>query len=406
MKHHQPAFSVLMLLAAALLALAVLALLPSPLVVETAPAPAAGPLTVSIDEEARTSARDRYTVAAPTAGRLERVALRAGAAVARGQELAVLRLAPLDVREREAAEGRLRAAEALRREAVENLESSVRKADAAQAARDRERARNSCIRRATARCRSSSRRGTPRPRPSARAPKPHASASRRPLPRWPSRGPRCSRARAAPARTAGASCCAPPSTAGCCGCSSRASACSPPGRRSSRSATLRGSRSSSRCSRPDRGAGAPRDAGEPRGLGRGGDASRDRAHRGAGGLHQGFRARGRGAARQGDRRPGRPPRHAGRRLPGRGPHSHLVVGCGAQGAGERGLPTRRGFRGGSRRDPRLGGLRGPCGPRAPAIVPGHRTPAEVEIVEGIAAGERVVLHPPNELRDGAKVGNR
>jgi HlyD family secretion protein len=121
----------------AALAGAVLALLPSPLPVETAPA-AAGPLTVSIDEEGRTSARDRFTVAAPTAGRLERVALRAGDPVARGQQLAVLHLAPLDPREREAAEGRLRAAEALRREALENLERA--KADAAQAVRERERA--------------------------------------------------------------------------------------------------------------------------------------------------------------------------------------------------------------------------------------------------------------------------
>lgn len=128
---------VFFLLAAAVLAAAFLALLPSPVPVETASA-AAGPLTVSIDEEGRTSARDRYTVAAPTAGSLDRVELRAGDPVTRGQALAVLHLAPLDPRERGAAEGRLRAAEALRREAVENLERA--KADAAQAARERERA--------------------------------------------------------------------------------------------------------------------------------------------------------------------------------------------------------------------------------------------------------------------------
>ncbi len=129
---------VLAALAAAALAATVLALLPSPLPVETAPA-ATGPLTVSIDEEGRTSARDRYTVAAPTAGRLERVELRAGDSVTRGQVLAVLHLAPLDPREREAAGGRLRAAEALRLEAIENLARA--KADAAQATRDRERAK-------------------------------------------------------------------------------------------------------------------------------------------------------------------------------------------------------------------------------------------------------------------------
>jgi HlyD family secretion protein len=40
------------------------------------------------------------------------------------------------------------------------------------------------------------------------------------------------------------------------------------------------------------------------------------------------------------------------------------------------------------------------------VEPGHRTAAEVEILKGIAAGERVVLHPQNELRDGARVTSR
>lgn len=125
------------LLAIAILAVAVRALLPGPIPVETAPA-AAGALAVSIDEEGRTRARDRCTVAAPTAGRLERIALRAGDPVSRGQRLAVLELAPLDPREREVAEGKLRAAQALRREAGENLDHA--QAAAAQAARERERA--------------------------------------------------------------------------------------------------------------------------------------------------------------------------------------------------------------------------------------------------------------------------
>jgi HlyD family secretion protein len=132
------------LLLAAAVGAAILAFLPKPVPVETAPA-AAGPLTVSIDEEGRTRARDRYTVAAPIAGRLDRVTLRAGDPVTRGQALAVLHLAPLDPREREAAEGRLHAAEALRREAVENAaraaaDTARAATDAEQAARDRERA--------------------------------------------------------------------------------------------------------------------------------------------------------------------------------------------------------------------------------------------------------------------------
>ena len=135
---------VLGLFLAALLGVAVYAFLPRPVVVETAPA-AAGPLAVSIDEEGRTRARDRYTIAAPTAGDLERVTLRAGDPVKRGQALAAVHLSPLDAREREAARGRLRAAEALRREAAENAARAVADtaraaADAEQAARDRERA--------------------------------------------------------------------------------------------------------------------------------------------------------------------------------------------------------------------------------------------------------------------------
>jgi HlyD family secretion protein len=136
-------FGIGVLLASAVGA-AIFAFLPKPVPVETALA-AAGPLVVSIDEEGRTRARDRYTVAAPTAGRLERVTLHAGDPVTRGQGLAVLHLAPLDPREREAAEGRLHAAEALRREAAENAaraaaDTARAVADTEQAARDRERA--------------------------------------------------------------------------------------------------------------------------------------------------------------------------------------------------------------------------------------------------------------------------
>jgi len=129
---------------AALIGLSVYAFLPRPAAVETAPA-AAGPLAVTVDEEGRTRTRDRYTIAAPTAGDLERVTLRAGDRVERGQTVAVLHLSPLDAREREAARGRLRAAEALRREAVENsagaaADAARASADAEQAARERVRA--------------------------------------------------------------------------------------------------------------------------------------------------------------------------------------------------------------------------------------------------------------------------
>ncbi|HEY5999229.1 MAG TPA: biotin/lipoyl-binding protein, partial [bacterium] len=85
----------------ALVGASVYAFLPRPAAVETAPV-SVGPLAAGIEEEGRTRARDRYTVAAPTAGHLERVTLRAGDPVRRGQPLAVLRLTALDPREREA----------------------------------------------------------------------------------------------------------------------------------------------------------------------------------------------------------------------------------------------------------------------------------------------------------------
>jgi len=44
--------------------------------------------------------------------------------------------------------------------------------------------------------------------------------------------------------------------------------------------------------------------------------------------------------------------------------------------------------------------------RLRAVEVGHRTAAEAEIAGGLAAGDRVVLHPPNELRDGARVAIR
>ena len=48
----------------------------------------------TVDEEGRTRVRDRFTVSAPAAGRLERIALQAGDAVEAGDLLAVIRPAP------------------------------------------------------------------------------------------------------------------------------------------------------------------------------------------------------------------------------------------------------------------------------------------------------------------------
>jgi HlyD family secretion protein len=77
---------------AGLLALLVWAFAPRPTEVEVAVA-SMGSFETSIDEDARTRLHDRYSVSAPLAGRLQRVVLREGDAVAVGDVLA--RLTPI-----------------------------------------------------------------------------------------------------------------------------------------------------------------------------------------------------------------------------------------------------------------------------------------------------------------------
>src|SRR5512139_58360 len=71
-----------------------------------------GPLVVTVDEEGETRVRDRFVVAAPVAGRIERIALKAGDAV--GPSTVVARIYPLelDPRARAEASARLDAATA------------------------------------------------------------------------------------------------------------------------------------------------------------------------------------------------------------------------------------------------------------------------------------------------------
>lgn len=73
---------------AALLALA-WAFSPRPLEVETGTV-TQGPFEATVDEDARTRLRDRYVVSAPLSGRLDRVVLREGDAVAAGDVVATL----------------------------------------------------------------------------------------------------------------------------------------------------------------------------------------------------------------------------------------------------------------------------------------------------------------------------
>lgn len=96
-----------------------------------------GPMRVSIDEQAQTRAHDRYTVVAPVAGHLARIALRDGDAVHVDQVLARIAPTPLSAQDRQAQSARVAAAEALALEAKSRERHA--QADAAQAQRERAR---------------------------------------------------------------------------------------------------------------------------------------------------------------------------------------------------------------------------------------------------------------------------
>jgi HlyD family secretion protein len=116
--------------------LVMLALLPKPISVVVTPAEW-GPLQVTVDEEGETRIRDRFTVAAPVSGRLLRIALRDGDPVALNQVVAEVWPLPLSAREREEQQARVLAAEALQRQAEEQVRRA--QTDYEQARRERER---------------------------------------------------------------------------------------------------------------------------------------------------------------------------------------------------------------------------------------------------------------------------
>jgi HlyD family secretion protein len=116
-----------------------LAFRPDPVRVETVQA-ATGPLEVTVDEDGEARAHDRYVVAAPTAGRVERIELDDGDPVKAGQQVARIWPAPLGSREREEQLARIAAAEAALAEARSREQRAA--ADFRQAKRDRERVEN------------------------------------------------------------------------------------------------------------------------------------------------------------------------------------------------------------------------------------------------------------------------
>jgi HlyD family secretion protein len=97
-----------------------------------------GALRQTVDEEGETRVRQRYTIAAPTAGRLLRIGIDEGQDVAAGATVAQIEPAPLDPRDLASARARLEAAEATKRAA----DAGVRRTEAAleQAKRDAARA--------------------------------------------------------------------------------------------------------------------------------------------------------------------------------------------------------------------------------------------------------------------------
>jgi HlyD family secretion protein len=104
---------------------------------------AAGPLRETVDEDGETRVHDRYTVAAPIGGRLTRVRLRAGDSVSRGELVAWIEPAPLDIRLQRQATALVNAADDARRAA----DASVLAAEAAldQAVRGRVRAESLAV---------------------------------------------------------------------------------------------------------------------------------------------------------------------------------------------------------------------------------------------------------------------
>ena len=101
-----------------LLAAVAWSFMPRPASVETAPV-TRGPMTVTIDEEAKTRVRDRYTLSAPVGGYLTRIALRPGAVLHAGDTVALIlpsQPAPIDARARAELQARVAAAtDAVRR---------------------------------------------------------------------------------------------------------------------------------------------------------------------------------------------------------------------------------------------------------------------------------------------------
>lgn len=113
------------------------ALWPSAILVDTARV-TGGPLQVTVNQEGETRVHDRFVISSPVPGHLVRVALEDGDPVRLNQIVARIDPLPLNQREREEVRARVEAAEANLRQA--KAREARARADAAQARRDRDRA--------------------------------------------------------------------------------------------------------------------------------------------------------------------------------------------------------------------------------------------------------------------------
>ncbi|MCO5106464.1 MAG: efflux RND transporter periplasmic adaptor subunit [Burkholderiaceae bacterium] len=122
--------------ALAIAALVAWALRPEPLDVEVARV-SRGPMEVTVEDRGEMRSHDRFTIVAPVAGRLMRIAIRDGDRVEEDQIVANIAPAPLGARERSEWSARVAAAQALQREAEERADRA--QTDLAQARRERQR---------------------------------------------------------------------------------------------------------------------------------------------------------------------------------------------------------------------------------------------------------------------------
>lgn len=110
---------------------------PSPVLVEVSRA-ARGSMRVTVDEDGETRAHDRFVIAAPIPGRMLRVELEEGDKVRENQVVAMIEPLPLNQQQREEVLGRVQSAEAGKRQADARAEHA--REDYQQSRRDRERA--------------------------------------------------------------------------------------------------------------------------------------------------------------------------------------------------------------------------------------------------------------------------